>query len=44
MAIVEYVAWFNDQRLHSALDDLPPTEIEAQYVASGHQIYANSNN
>jgi transposase InsO family protein len=44
LAIVEYVAWFNDQRLHSALGDLPPTEIEAQYAASGQQIYANSNN
>ena len=44
LAIVEYVAWFNDQRLHSALGDLPPVEIEAQYAASGRQIYANSNN
>jgi putative transposase len=34
LAIVEWVAWFNDQRLHSALGDLPPTEIEAQYAAS----------
>jgi putative transposase len=44
LAIVEYVAWFNDQRLHSALGDLPPAEIEAQYAAPASQIYANSNN
>jgi putative transposase len=28
LAIVEYVAWFNTQRLHSALDDIPPAEYE----------------
>lgn len=44
LAIVEYVAWFNDQRLHSALGDLPPAEVEAQYAASVRQIHANSNN
>jgi putative transposase len=32
LAIVEYVAWFNDHRLHSALGDLPPTEFEALYA------------
>jgi transposase InsO family protein len=26
LAIVEYVAWFNTQRLHSALGDVPPGE------------------
>jgi putative transposase len=29
LAIVEYVAWFNDQRLHQSLGDLPPAEFEA---------------
>jgi putative transposase len=29
LAIVSYVAWFNTQRLHSALGDLPPAEHEA---------------
>jgi putative transposase len=33
LAIVEYVAWFNDQRLHGALGDLPPSEFEALYAA-----------
>jgi transposase InsO family protein len=27
------VAWFNDQRLHGALGDLPPAEFEALYAA-----------
>jgi putative transposase len=29
LAIVEYVAWFNHQRLHESLGDLPPAELEA---------------
>jgi putative transposase len=29
LAIVEYVGWFNNARLHGALDDLPPAEFEA---------------
>jgi putative transposase len=28
LAIVEYVAWFNTQRLHSALSDVPPSEYQ----------------
>jgi hypothetical protein len=28
MAIVEYVGWFNDARLHEALSDLMPAEFE----------------
>ena len=28
LAIVEYVAWFNNARLHSALGDIPPAEYE----------------
>jgi transposase InsO family protein len=28
LAIVEYVGWFNDVRLHESLGDLPPTEFE----------------
>jgi putative transposase len=36
LAIVEYVAWFNNDRLHESLDDIPPAEFEAlsasQYV------------
>jgi putative transposase len=29
LAIVEYVAWFNNERLHTSLDGVPPTEYEA---------------
>lgn len=29
LAIVEWVAWFNNDRLHGALGDLPPAEFEA---------------
>jgi putative transposase len=33
LAIVEYVAWFNNTRLHQALGDRPPAEVEALYAA-----------
>jgi putative transposase len=39
LAIIEWVAWFNTDRLHSALGDLPPTEVEAQYAASATLIH-----
>jgi putative transposase len=29
LAIVEYLAWFNHERLHEALGDRPPAEVEA---------------
>ena len=32
LAIVEYIAWFNDTRLHENLDDRPPQEIEELYA------------
>jgi putative transposase len=31
LAIVEWVAWFNNDRLHESLDDRPPAEVEALY-------------
>jgi putative transposase len=38
LALVEYLGWFNDARLHESLGDLPPTEFEAlhapQFAAS----------
>jgi putative transposase len=39
LAIVEYVAWFNTQRLHSALGDIPPAEyqqVESTTLGSRH--------
>jgi putative transposase len=32
LATVEWVAWFNDRRLHEALGDIPPVEFEALHV------------
>ncbi len=32
LAVVEYVGWFNDARLHESLADLPPVEFEALYA------------
>jgi putative transposase len=32
LAVVEYIAWFNDSRLHENLDDRPPREIEELYA------------
>jgi putative transposase len=29
LAIVTYISWFNHDRLHSSLDDIPPAEFEA---------------
>jgi putative transposase len=43
LAIVEYVGWFNDQRLHSGLGDLPPTEFEALYAPMAEHALANMN-
>ena len=33
LAIVEWVAWFNNDRLHESLGDRPPAEVEALYAA-----------
>jgi transposase InsO family protein len=32
LAVLEYVAWFNDERLHESLGDRPPREIEELYA------------
>jgi putative transposase len=33
LATVEYVAWFNHDRLHESLGDIPPTEFEQLHAA-----------
>jgi putative transposase len=38
LAVVEYIGWFNDSRLHQALDDLPPSEFETLSQPSTFQI------
>lgn len=35
LAVVEYIAWFNNDRLHESLGDRSPAEFEALYVAQG---------
>jgi putative transposase len=34
LASVDYVAWFNTQRLHESLGDIPPVEYEALHAAA----------
>jgi putative transposase len=29
LAVVEWISWFNDDRLHESLGDIPPAELEA---------------
>jgi len=33
LAVVEYVGWFNNARLHEALGDIPPVEYEQRWRA-----------
>jgi putative transposase len=32
LAVVEYISWFNHERLHESLGDIPPVEFEDLYV------------
>jgi putative transposase len=34
LAILEYVDWFNNRRLHQSLGDIPPVEFEANWAAA----------
>jgi putative transposase len=38
LAVVEYIAWFNNDRLHESLGDLSPAEFEDLYVPQGVQL------
>jgi putative transposase len=38
LAVVEYVAWFNNERLHESLGDVSPAEFEDLYVRQGDQL------
>ena len=38
LAVVEYIGWFNDSRLHQSLGDLPPSEFETLSQTSTLQI------
>jgi transposase InsO family protein len=37
LAVVEYVSWFNNERLHESLGDVSPAEFEDLYVRQGDQ-------
>jgi putative transposase len=32
LAVVEYIGWFNNVRLHESLGDVPPAEFESLYA------------
>jgi hypothetical protein len=34
LAVVEYLGWFNNARLHSSIGDIPPVEFEARHAAA----------
>jgi transposase InsO family protein len=38
LAVVSYVAWFNESRLHESLGDVSPAEFEDLYVQPGDQL------
>ncbi len=42
LAIVEWVAWFNNERLHESLDDLPPAEFEALSCLPASAVHTHS--
>jgi len=44
LAIVEYVAWFNDTQLHEALGDMPPAEYEqrSQMITTPSALLTNT--
>lgn len=37
LAVLEYVDWFNNRRLHESLGDIPPVEKEAEWQAQNSQ-------
>jgi transposase InsO family protein len=42
LAIVEYISWFNDSRLHENLGDRPPREIEELYAEKSRATITTS--
>jgi putative transposase len=37
LAVVEFIGWFNNARLHESLGDVPPVEFEQLYTAQQDQ-------
>ena len=42
LAIVEWVAWFNNDRLHESLGDLPPAEFETLSTSGTVDLFISS--
>lgn len=42
LAVVEYVSWFNNERLHESLGDISPAVFEDLYVRQGDQLISLS--
>lgn len=38
LAVVEYISWFNHDRLHESLNDIPPVEFEDLYAAQSQEV------
>jgi transposase InsO family protein len=36
LAVVEYISWFNQDRLHESLGDIPPAEFEHAHLSERH--------
>jgi transposase InsO family protein len=41
LAIVEYISWFNDSRLHENLDDRTPHDVEEIYAAKARNEHTH---
>ena len=41
LAILEYVDWFNNRRLHESLGDIPPVEFETNWATATTPIAAD---
>ena len=42
LATVEWVSWYNHERLHEALGDIPPVEFEQLHQARQALIFGNA--
>jgi hypothetical protein len=43
LAVVEYISWFNHDRLHGALYDIPPAEFETQHARRCRDLAQRTN-
>lgn len=43
LAVVEYISWFNHDRLQETLGDVPPVEFETLYARRTETVAVNNN-